>query len=45
LEKGLISKIYRELQKIDTKTASNAIDRWTNESNSSQTKYKWPINT
>jgi hypothetical protein len=45
LDKGLISRTYKELQKLDTKRISNPINKWTNELTSAQKKYKCLIST
>jgi hypothetical protein len=45
-DKGLITKIYRELQKPNSQRIPNPMKKWANELNRyfSQ-KYKWLINT
>jgi hypothetical protein len=40
-DKGLMPKIYKELEKLDR--TNNPIHKWTNELNSSQKQYKWLI--
>jgi hypothetical protein len=40
LDKELTSRIYEELQKLNTRRTSNPINKWENELNSSQKKYK-----
>jgi hypothetical protein len=41
MDKGLISRIYGELQKLNTKRTSNSFNNWAKELDSSQKKYKW----
>jgi hypothetical protein len=47
LDEGIISRIYKELQKLNTKRTSNPINKWRNELNRqlSKEEYKWLINS
>ena len=46
-DKGLISKIYKELKKLDTKTLINPIKKWDTEPNRelSTEDFEWPKDT
>jgi hypothetical protein len=44
-DKGLITRTYQELKKVFLKKINNALNKWPNELNSSQKKYKLPKNT
>jgi hypothetical protein len=43
-EKGLISRLYKELKKLNTKI-NNPINKSANKLSSFQKKYKWSTNT
>jgi hypothetical protein len=45
-DKGLITRIYRELKNLNSQRIKNLINKWANElSNFQRKKYKWAINT
>jgi hypothetical protein len=44
--KGLISRMYRELKKLSTQSINTPMKKWAHECAHSQRKrYKWPVNT
>jgi hypothetical protein len=41
----LISRIHKQLKKLNTERTNNPINKWGNELESSQKMYKWPMKT
>jgi hypothetical protein len=46
-DKGLISRIYRELKKLSPQRINTPMKKWAHEltQNSQRKRYKWPVNT
>jgi hypothetical protein len=44
LDKGLTPRIYKGIKKLNSKRTNDPTDKWANELDSTQKKYKSPIN-
>jgi hypothetical protein len=44
-DKGLTTRVYKELKKLNSQRIDNPMNKWANElKNFQKRKYKWPIN-